>query len=171
MMNVILEYLRQDYAQVTVVAPWAFTIFWYFWEGRKHPPPLDVCWWWTASLWISWWMSSWEVTDSARSLHIVNAFIMFVIFNLYAQRDVITPAVGYVFSFTLEWAVDMTRAYELVLINEASPSTYFLGVGGAGLHDGLLLFPFCTAVFIYYARWRLKAPLVNLQVNVSSWYR
>ena len=166
-MNTILEYLKQDYAMVTVVGPWLFTIFWYFWEGRKHPPPVDVCWWWVASLFVSWWMSSWEVTDSTRSLHIVNVFIMFVVFNLYAQRDVITPTAGYALSFVLEWTVDMARAYELVLIHEAGPSTYFLGVGGAGLHDGLLIFPFCTAVLIYYARWRLKAPLVGAPPLVS----
>lgn len=154
-MNNILQYLTQPYAMFSVTLPWLFVICWYFAEGRKHPPNTTLLWHWLGLTVFTYFMTTWEITGDSIALHMMDAFFFYLVFYLWLGLK-ITPAAAYSLSFIPMWAVDMSKAYELIDVGLSVKETYYYGVGGAGAFDGLCLFPFVSAIMVHYVEWRRK---------------
>ena len=148
------QYLLSGYALVAVVLPWLLTITWYFAEGRKHPPRPRVIVWWMLTVAISYWCAQWTFTEDTVSLHIIDTFIFYMLVALYA-RERITPGCAFALSFLGLWIVDMVHAAELIPVMWGW-NTFYLGVGGAGLRDGLIVFPTLAGLLVYYVEWRQR---------------
>lgn len=152
-MNFFFEYLRSPHILFSVTIPLFFVIMWYFWEGRHSPPKAKYVWIWMACVIASYFMSFWEITEETISLHIVDAFIIYLCFHLASDR-VMTPGAAFSLSFTGLLTVDMVRAIELVDMGHASMKTWYFGIGGAGMFDGLCVFPLMAAGIVHYVAWR-----------------
>ena len=159
-MQNILYYLTQPYAMLTVVAPWLFVIYWYFAEGRKSQPSINVLWHWMLLVIVTYNLTVWRIDDEFIALHMVDAFFIYLAIYLYLRLK-ISAGAAYVLTFLNEWVVDMTRAYELIDKGLASINTYYWGVGGAGIYDGLCIFPLVSAALVHYATWRINSRKVN----------
>jgi len=154
-MNNILHYLSEPYAIYSVTVPWLFVIYWFCTEARRNPPQEELIWHWMVMVLATHTLAWWVIDDDYISLHMIDAFFLYLIFYLYYGLK-ITPGAAYTLVFLTEWGVDMTKALELIPLGLASPSTYYFGVGGAGYMDGLCIFPIIAAALVHYVAWRRK---------------
>lgn len=154
-MNNILQYLTYPYAMFSVTLPWVFVVYWYISEGRKNPPSVTVLWHWIGLTVFTYFMTSWKITDDNVSLHMLDGFFFYLVLYLWLGFK-ITPGAAYTLSFIQMWAVDMSKAYELIDVGLSLPETYYYGVGGAGAFDGLCIFPLVSAMMVHYVAWRRK---------------
>lgn len=114
-------------------------------------PALIRLWW--ISLPLMYFTSYWREADDVLSLQIVVLFSMGALCLVW-RRHPVAPGLAYALTFVSLLIVDVARAVQYAL-DEGYPLSVFLrGVGGAGMYDGLFIFPLLTAVCVVYAHWR-----------------
>lgn len=97
----------------------------------------------------------WAETPDALSLHLVPVFFVATALLLY-RGMALHPLVGFSGCYISLFAADFVHAVWR-LHGQNDSLSYLAGIGGAGLTDGLFVFPTCTAALIYYAKtFRLK---------------
>lgn len=146
-------YLRKPSTLTAVVGPWIVVIYWMWKEAFRSKVPAKLLWTWMLCVIGSYFLSEWQVTDDLRELHIINVFFIFEAFYLYFENEL---SVGTAFSlaFLADWLVDMTRAAELIRMGVETTNTYYFGVGGAGMFDGLYIFSMVAALLVPYVKYR-----------------
>jgi Protein of unknown function (DUF1614) len=111
---------------------------------------------WFVSIPVMYFTSYWREVEGVLCLQIV------VIFSIGAlcmtwRRMPVAPGIAYALTFFSLVLIDLIRATEFAL-ERGHPLPEFLhGIGGAGLFDGLFVFPLLTAVTIMYAHWRQRS--------------
>ena len=76
-----------------------------------------------------------------------------------------TAHAAFSLSFLGLLTVDVTRALELISSGLVGPSTWYYGIGGAGIYDGLIIFPLLAAFFVKYITWRQRNEPVYLNAR------
>jgi hypothetical protein len=151
----IFEYLSLPNIIYSVTVPWLFSIYWYATECRQQPPPTQLIWHWMLCAIGTYFLSRWIVTEETRSLTGVNVFFIYLTFYLYVGQKM-TASTAFVLTFLDMWIVDVCRALELIFIGEHTTSTFFIGIGGAGMFDALCIYPLFAAALVKYVEWRKK---------------
>jgi hypothetical protein len=119
----------------------------------RFPPWVAVVWVgcvvWTQAL------SVWVVDAELRSLHTVSVFTIAAAIAAYLR---VRLDLGLVFGLThlALLLVDITEAARYAVAHDEFVPRFFVGIGGAGLLDGLLLFPAMTAAVVAYSAHRAK---------------
>lgn len=92
----------------------------------------------------------WAETSEALSLHLLPVFFVAMAILLYRGLAV-HPLLGFCGCYLSLFGADFVHA--VWRLHATSHSIAYLGgIGGAGLADGLFVFPTCTAMLIVYAR-------------------
>lgn len=160
----LITYLTSSYALVAVTLPLSFTIGWLTSEALKNPPKAKYIWIWMLSVIFSYMLSTWKITPETISLHIMDVFLIYLIFHLKCKEHM-TAHAAFSLSFLGLLTVDVTRALELISSGLVGPSTWYYGIGGAGIYDGLIIFPLLAAFFVRYITWRQRNEPVYLNAR------
>lgn len=92
---------------------------------------------WSAGTLLSILTARWSITDAAQQLFILPIVgIWFLVKQLQAKQD---PISVWALSFTSLLVADVTQAYLMREVLDAP--VFYHGVGGAGMLDGLVVFP------------------------------
>lgn len=98
----------------------------------------------------------WEVTEESQSLFLIPFFIVFLAFLLFLEKDAyfLIKKAPLAFSgcFLSLLAADILHAAMYFPVIE-DPS-YLRGIAGAGMYDGLFVFPFASFFLTHYAVFR-----------------
>lgn len=89
------------------------------------------------------------ITADEISLHMLPGATVLVCFLVW-RGYYISPSLAFALTYASSLPVDVCLA-QLA----AGPQFNFEFIGGAGLHDGLLVFPALTALAVGYANWRM----------------
>jgi hypothetical protein len=111
---------------------------------------------WVLALAVSYYCARWIVTGEVQQLYIYSAFSVVCALLLY-KRIYVPPALAFALTFLSLWWVDVTRAFCRALECDVPLDRFYLGVGGAGARDALLLVPLLTALIVAYAANRMRA--------------
>jgi hypothetical protein len=111
---------------------------------------------WMLALPISYYCAQWIVTPEYQQLYIYSAFSVVCALLLF-KRIYVPPALAFALTFLALWWVDVTRAFCWALECGVPIEQFYLGVGGAGTRDALLLVPLLTAASVAYAASRIRA--------------
>jgi hypothetical protein len=111
---------------------------------------------WILALPISYYCARWVVTPDYQQLYIYSAFSVVCALLLF-KRIYVPPALAFALTFLSLWWVDVTRALCWALECGMPIEQFYLGVGGAGARDALLVVPLLTAVIVAYAANRIRA--------------
>ena len=108
---------------------------------------------WCVSLPLMYFTSFWREVDGVLSLQII------VIFSIAAlilkwRRAPVAPGIAYALTFLSLLPIDVIRAAQFALDAGYPLAEFLRGVGGAGIFDGLFIFPLLTALTVMYAHWR-----------------
>jgi hypothetical protein len=118
---------------------------------------------WMVSLPLTVACMRWNHVGDLHQLCIFSIFSVACLLVLF-RRMYISPALIYALTFMSLSAVDLGAAFMHALEYDLPLSTFYYGVGGAGIHDALLIVPAVTAALALYATARLKttrAPLAE----------
>ncbi len=110
---------------------------------------------WVLTLGVSFYCTRWEVTAEVQRLYIYSACSVACLLLLF-RRIYVAPALAYALTFLALWWVDMAHALCRAL-ECGDLERFYVGVGGAGARDGLVLVPLLTALAITYAAGRIRA--------------
>jgi hypothetical protein len=111
---------------------------------------------WFLALGVSFYCARWEISGDVQRLYIYSAFSVACLLLLFV-RIYVAPALAYALTFLALWLVDVARALCWALECGADLDRFYVGVGGAGLGDGLVLVPLLTAVALAYLARRIRA--------------
>lgn len=111
---------------------------------------------WLLTLGVSFYCARWEVTAEVERLYIFSAFSVACLLLLF-RRVYVAPALVYALTFLALWWVDVAHALFRALEYGADLQRFYVGVGGAGAGDGLVLVPLLTALAVAYAAGRIRA--------------
>jgi hypothetical protein len=111
---------------------------------------------WILALAISYYCARWIVTPELQQLYIYSAFSVVCALLLF-KRIYVPPALAFALTFLSLWWVDVTRALCWALECGAPIEQFYVGVGGAGMGDALVLVPLLTAASVAYAAGRIRA--------------
>ncbi len=101
----------------------------------------------------------WRADQESISLHLLPVF--FIAQAVLAYRGHVLPAgVAFVGCFSSLLAADVTHAV-LHFGAQASDLSYLQGIGGAGLQDGLFMFPVLSATLSMYSQRRQPKPTLK----------
>lgn len=114
----------------------------------------------------SWWR---DVPNESISLHIVpTAFITIAVLNYYYRKSW-PPGLAYAGTFFSLLSVDFLRAVERFVVIEKQGWSALVGVGGAGVGDGLFVIPLSSAILQVYVSWRFRFKTNNsIRYNVNQ---
>ena len=111
---------------------------------------------WMLALGVSFYCARWEVTPEVEQLYIYSAFSVACMLLLF-RRIYVAPALVYALTFLALWWVDVAHALCRALECDEGLERFYLGVGGAGAGDALVLVPLLTALTAAYAAGRIRA--------------
>jgi hypothetical protein len=111
---------------------------------------------WMVALGVSFYCARWEVTEEVQRLYIYSAFSVACLLLLF-KRIYVAPPLVYALTFLALWWVDVAHALCRALECGAELERFYVGVGGAGAKDGLVLVPLLTAAAVAYAAGRIRA--------------
>lgn len=94
----------------------------------------------------------WRIDAESASLHMLPVFFISLAFLAYWKR-LFEPLVAYAGCFITLFLADVTHAV-WAFSTPGADLSYLKGVGGAGLQDGLFMFPLLSALLMLYARRR-----------------
>lgn len=92
----------------------------------------------------------------------LDVFFFYLAIYLYAGYK-ISPLSAYALSYLSIVIPDVMRASELIRMGYADKNTFYFGVGGAGLGDGLVIVPILSAALVHYVAWRRRQPVIERQ--------
>ncbi len=162
----LVDFLTMPHAWIAVIGPMCVSLVLWFRAYRKLDQYIELRLVWWLSLPLMYATAHWRETEHAVSLHILAWFSMACVYFAWRRKPV-TPALAYSLTFFSLFWVDLAHALALALRSNASLSTFYQGVGGAGWYDGLFLFPPLAAAAIAYAQWRHANP----DFYVALWRR
>ena len=110
---------------------------------------------WFVCVPIMYFTSYWREVDGVLCLQIVVIFSMVALYLTW-RRQPVAPGIVYALSFFSLIVIDLIRATEFALERGYPLPEFLQGVGGAGLFDGLFIFPLLTALTVMYAHWRQR---------------
>jgi hypothetical protein len=111
---------------------------------------------WILAVGISFCCARWEVTAEVQRLYIYSAFSVACLLLLFV-RIYVAPALVYALTFLALWWVDVVHALCRALQGGIDVDRFYVGVGGAGAVDGLVLVPLLTATAVAYVAGRIRA--------------
>jgi hypothetical protein len=111
---------------------------------------------WIASLAITLCCTRWDYSGDLHQLYIFSAFSIACLIILF-RRMYIPPALVYALTFFSLCLVDVAEALGHAIKWHLPLSTFYWGLGGAGVFDALFIVPALTALAVAYAAIRLKA--------------
>src|SRR5262245_38747055 len=111
---------------------------------------------WFLALGVSFCCARWEVTGEVERLYIYSAFSVACLLLLFV-RIYVAPALAYALTFLGLWLVDVGHALFRELQWGVDLDRFYVGVGGAGAGDGLLLVPLLTAAAVAYGAGRIRS--------------
>ncbi|HZP85330.1 MAG TPA: hypothetical protein VFB54_00820 [Burkholderiales bacterium] len=151
----LLAYLRTPETWTAVLLPGtvSLAIFGAYLHAGRISAQLQRIWW--CALPISYGCAYWVITPEAESLYIFSAFSVACAFLLFRRRSV-PPALAFALTFLSLFSVDMSHALARAITVGLPLDRFYLGVGGAGLRDSLLVMPSLTAMTVAYARLRIR---------------
>ncbi len=111
---------------------------------------------WMVALGVSFCCARWEITADVQRLYIYSAFSVACLLLLFI-RIYVAPALVYALTFLALWWVDVAHALCRALECGVDVDRFYVGVGGAGAGDGLVLVPLLTAGAVAYVARRIRA--------------
>ena len=111
---------------------------------------------WMLALPVSFYCARWQDGDGMGALYIYSAFSVACALLLF-MRVYVSPALAFALTFLSLWLVDVTRALCRALECDVPLDQFYLGVGGAGAQDALVLVPLLTAATVAYAGHRIRS--------------
>jgi uncharacterized membrane protein len=99
----------------------------------------------------------WRLTEETVSLHLVPVAFIALCFLAYFQVLLPPPALAFATVFLSLLPADLWHAYSH-LYRPSGQLSHFVGIGGAGLLDGLFFFPAMATLLVFYVRYRSTAP-------------
>ena len=111
---------------------------------------------WVLALPISYFCAHWQDSGGTERLYIYSAFSV-VCALLVFMRVYVPPALAFALTFLSLWWVDVTHAFCRALECGIPLDQFYLGVGGGGARDALVLVPAMTAAMVAYATRRIRA--------------
>jgi len=111
---------------------------------------------WILALGVSFCCARWEVTADVQELYIYSAFSVACLLLLF-RRIYVAPALVYALTFLALWWVDVAHALCRALVCGADMESFYVGIGGAGAGDGLVLVPLLTAAAVAYLARLIRA--------------
>ncbi len=96
----------------------------------------------------------WKQDAESTSLHLLPVFFIALAFMGYWKTQM-SPGVAYAACFLSLLSADVTSAV-LAFGHGTASLSYLTGVGGAGLKDGLFVFPLMSFLLELYVGWRWK---------------
>ena len=151
----LLTYLLSPQTIAAVVLPGLLSLCIlaaYTWAGRVSRM-LQLIWW--IALPISYLCAYWVVTPERESLYIFSAFSVACVFLLFFRKS-LPPALAFALTFFSLLSVDLSHAFARALSGAFPVERFYMGVGGAGVMDSLLVMPLVTAILVPYARTRIQ---------------
>jgi hypothetical protein len=111
---------------------------------------------WVLALPISYYCAHWQDSGGTERLYIYSAFSV-VCALLVFMRIYLPPALAFALTFLSLWWVDVAHAFCRALECGIPLEHFYLGVGGGGARDALVLVPAMTAAMVAYATRRIRA--------------
>jgi len=111
---------------------------------------------WMLALPVSFYCAQWQDGDGMGALYIYSAFSIACVLLLF-MRIYVSPALAFSLTFLSLWWVDVTHALRRALEFGVPSDQFYLGVGGAGAQDALVLVPLLTAATVAYAAHRIRS--------------
>lgn len=158
----LLEYLHLPETRAAVVLPGlaSLAIVGFYARAGRVSARLQLL--WMLALPVSYYCAQWIVTSEFAQLYVYSAFSVVCALLLF-NRYYVPPALAFALTFLSLWWVDVTRALRWALECGAPLELFFHGVGGAGMHDALVVVPLLTAAMVVYASRRIQAQGERLQ--------
>lgn len=158
------QWVEMPHFEVAVAWPLALWSVVLLVEAIRGQYPPNLCKYWLAGVGLTFVTSRWEQTADSISLHLVCCFIFICLFLVYRRRAVPPLLAGSLVFFDLLMN-DVALASLRVWSGQFDTVNFLAGVGGAGIKDGLVVFPLMTTAILFYANWRLgKTP------RLALWY-
>jgi hypothetical protein len=153
---VLIDYLHLPETRAAVLLPGlaSLAILAFYARSGRVSDQLQLL--WILTLPISYYCACWIVTDTTVQLHVYSAFSVMCALLLF-KRIIVPPALAFALTFLSLWWVDVTRALCRALECGVPIEQFYVGVGGAGAGDGLLVVPLLTAAAVAYAATRIRA--------------
>lgn len=153
LVNSVLLYLSFPETQQAVLVPGVLALLaLYYLEPKERTMFFGLLVFSTIASYTS---AKWNVTEELRQLFILPC-AFFSVAGLLWARIPISAHSAFAATYLSLWIVDMSMAMQLVHDGEATWTTFFHGVGGAGYQDGLFVFPAVAAALVPYAVWRQR---------------
>lgn len=152
----LVHYLVAPETRLAVVIPGvaSLAILGYYARQGKVSHRLQLL--WMLTLGVSFYCARWEITADVQRLYIYSAFSVACLLLLFI-RIYVAPALVYALTFLALWWVDVAHALCRALECGSDVDRFYVGVGGAGAGDGLVLVPLLTAAAVAYAAGRIRA--------------
>jgi hypothetical protein len=153
---VLVSYLHLPETRAAVVLPGlaSLAIIAFYARNGRISARLRLL--WVLALPISYYCAQWVVTPQFQQLYIYSAFSVVCALLLF-KRIYVPPALAFALTFLALLWVDIVRAFCWALECGVPIEQFYLGVGGAGMRDALLLVPLLTAASVAYAAGRIRA--------------
>jgi hypothetical protein len=153
----LLGYTTLPHAWIAVLGPMVVSLVLLAKERRAARDYAIVRLVWWLSLPVMYATARWRIEGGVAMLHILALFSMVCLYLVW-RRIPVSPGLAYGLTFFSLFWVDLARAFEYALTSGTSLATFYYGVGGAGFHDGLFVFPLLTAAAVRYGHWRQAHP-------------
>jgi hypothetical protein len=152
----VVHYLVAPETRLAVVIPGlaSLAILGFYARQGKVSNRLQLL--WVLTLGLSFYCARWEITEEVHRLYIYSAFSVACLLLLF-RRIYVAPALVYALTFLGLWWVDVAHALCRALECGLDLDRFYVGVGGAGARDGLVLVPLLTAAAVAYAARRIRA--------------
>jgi hypothetical protein len=151
----LVHYLVAPETRLAVVIPGLASLAILKFYTRRGRVSLRLQFMWLLALGISFCCARWEVTGEVQRLYIYSAFSVACLLLLFV-RIYVAPALAYALTFLALWWVDVAHALYRALEWGVDLDRFYVGVGGAGAGDGLVLVPLLTAAAIAYGARRIR---------------
>lgn len=96
-------------------------------------------------------LSRWHVDAEQSSLHLVPGATSILLYLLWRGRQ-ISPGYAFAVTYLSTFPVDLLYATNFT----GSVKAALPGIGGAGIHDGLLVIPALTSLGVWYGGQRIS---------------
>lgn len=109
----------------------------------------------------------WELKAEVEQLFLIPVMLVWLMVLLY-RGDAWHGRQAFAVVFLSLWLVDMSKAALLHASGQLSGPAFYWGVGGAGIKDGLALFPSLAWLLTCYIDWRRPRPVSAETPNPAS---
>jgi hypothetical protein len=152
----LVHWLALPETRLAVVIPGllSLAILGFYFHAGRIPHRLQRL--WLLALPVSYFCAHWQETGGAGSLYIYSAFSVVCVLLVF-KRVYLSPALAFALTFLSLFSVDVTHAFCRALECGIPLEQFYLGVGGGGARDALLLVPAMTAAVVAYATRRIRA--------------